>query len=148
MAEAVGLGASVLAFATIAAQLSKAILAVWGSIKDTPEDIRRVAGRLNTLEFILNQVHEKDLTTPDGTKHKTVLFWAEQSNQLDHDFAEYKALAEKLIALLNKENGSISISSARTKFHWFFKRDEVYALGKKLKTHIETFQTILVFLTL
>lgn len=146
MADVIGLGASVIAFATIAAQLSQTILTVWGTIKDTPEDIQRVAGRLKTLEFILNRIYDEDLAATDKTKRGATAFWAEQSGQLKLDFTEYKTLADKLVSMLGKENGSIS--SARTKFHWFFKRDEIIALDRRLETHIETFKTVLVFLTL
>lgn len=146
MAEAVGLGASILAFATIAAQLSQAILTVWSTVKDTPKDIQRVAGGLQTLEFILNRIYDADLATPGNAKDKAATFWAGQSDQLKHDFAEYKTLANKLISLLRKEDGTIS--SVRTKYHWFFERDEIRILEKRLNRHIETFRTILVFLTL
>ena len=56
MAEAVGLGASILTFITVAAGLSKANAALYGSIKDAPSDVQSVQTRLKDLEFILTQI--------------------------------------------------------------------------------------------
>ena len=46
MAEAVGLGASILTFITVAAGLSKANAALYGSIKDAQSDVQSVQTRL------------------------------------------------------------------------------------------------------
>jgi hypothetical protein len=56
MADAISLGASITAFITIAAQLSKSAATLYGTIHDAPEDVKRVHARLRDLEFVLDAI--------------------------------------------------------------------------------------------
>ncbi len=54
--EAVGAGASVLAFVTLAIQSTKAISVVLSGIKDAPDNVRRTAQTIFTLQYALEQL--------------------------------------------------------------------------------------------
>ncbi|KAK8108967.1 hypothetical protein PG984_014768 [Apiospora sp. TS-2023a] len=53
MAEALGLGANVVAFVVVAAQLTKKTYETFSTIKDGPEIVRRVTDQVNQLYWIL-----------------------------------------------------------------------------------------------
>lgn len=132
-----------LAFITIAAQLSSVIYDVIGTVKDAPEDIKRLAGKVTTLETILRRISDEDAANPDR-KDEFVSLWAEKLQELEADFAEYQDMSRELSTLLEKDR----VSRAKTKCLWFFKKRDVEALNKKLDSHINTFMIIVKFLTL
>ena len=146
MAEAVSLGASIIAFVAIAARLSKAVNDARDSVKDAPEDIARVIKKLGDLECLLNEIRNQDTSAanPQAGDSLTRL-WASQSSQLQRDFASYQSLADKLAIQLRKDQGPIS--STKIRFHWFFKRDAVRELDDRLQGNIELFEIILGLLT-
>ena len=146
MAEAVSLGASIIAFVAVAARLSKAVNDAWNSVKDAPEDITRVVKKLGNLECLLNEIHSQDTSTANSQAGNSLTgLWASQSGQLQRDFASYQVLADKLALQLKKDQGPIS--SAKIRFHWFFKRDAVRELDGRLQGNIELFEIILGLLT-
>ncbi|KAF2963833.1 hypothetical protein GQX73_g9743 [Xylaria multiplex] len=63
--EALGLGANVAAFVVIAAQLSTVLYTTFSSIKDGPDNVRRVAGHLLQLHGVLEQIRLSSLTSWD-----------------------------------------------------------------------------------
>ena len=146
MAEAVSLGASIIAFVAVAARLSKAVNDARDSVKDAPEDIARVIKKLGNLECLLNEIRDQDtsIANPQAGDSLTRL-WASQSDQLQRDFAKYQSLADKLALQLRKDQGPIS--STKIRFHWFFKRDAVRELDDRLQENIGLFEIILGLLT-
>jgi len=56
MADAISLGSSVLAFITIAPQLSKVSVIFYGSLHDAPDEVKRVHTRLRDLGFALDSI--------------------------------------------------------------------------------------------
>ena len=146
MAEAVSLGASIIAFVAVAARLSKAVNDTRDSVKDAPEDIARVVKKLGNLDYLLNEIHNQDTSTANSQAGDSLRrLWASQSGQLQRDFASYQALADKLALQLRKDQGPIS--GAKIRFHWFFKRDAVRELDDRLQENIELFEMILGLLT-
>ena len=146
MAEAVSLGASIIAFVAIAARLSKAVNDARDSVKDAPEDIARVIKKLGNLECLLNEIHNQDTSIANSRAGDSLTrLWASQSDQLQRDFASYQSLADKLALQLRKDQGPIS--STKIRFHWFFKRDAVRELDDRLQENIELFEIILGLLT-
>ena len=108
MTEAVGLAASVVAFITVAANLSKAAAAVYGSIKDAPSDVRRVETRLKSLEFILIQIDRTRLMNPEFAGDLAIdRYWASKEAKLKSDFAEFENFAVQLTANTGKAVGRI-----------------------------------------
>ncbi|KAI0540429.1 ankyrin repeat-containing domain protein [Xylaria digitata] len=63
--EALGLGANVAAFVVIAAQLSTVLYTTFSSIKDGPDNVRRVAAHLLQLHGVLEQIRLSSLTSWD-----------------------------------------------------------------------------------
>ena len=108
MTDAVGLAASIVAFVTVAAKLSKVAAAVCGSIKDAPGDVRRVETRLNDLEFILTQINRARSLNPelDGDL-ATKRYWSSKEAKLKSDFAEFEDFAAQLTANAGKAMGRI-----------------------------------------
>ena len=146
MAEAVSLGASIIAFVAVAARLSKAVNDARDSVKDAPEDIARVVKKLGNLKCLLSEIRDQDTITANSqTGDYLTRLWASQSDQLQRDFAEYQALADKLALQLKRDQGPIS--GAKIRFHWFFKRDAVRELDDRLQENIELFEIILGLLT-
>ena len=146
MAEAVSLGASIIAFVAVAARLSKAINDARNSVKDAPEDIARVIKKLGNLESLLSEIRDQDTSTANSRAGNNLTrLWASQSDQLKRDFASYQVLADKLALQLKKDQGPIS--STKIRFHWFFKQDAVRELDDRLQGNIELFEIILGLLT-
>ena len=107
MAEPVGLGASVVAFITVAAKLSKAAATVYGSIKDVPSDLQGVEMRLKDLKFILIQIHRTRSLNPEFAGDlATERYWASKEAKLKSDFAEFEEFASQLTANTGKAMGS------------------------------------------
>lgn len=108
MAEPVGLGASVVAFITVAAKLSKAAATVYGTIKDAPSDVQRVETRLKDLEFILNRIDRARSMNPEAAGDlATESYWASKEVKLKSDFAEFEDFAAQLTANAGKVMGRI-----------------------------------------
>ncbi|RWA07939.1 hypothetical protein EKO27_g7150 [Xylaria grammica] len=63
--EAFGLGANVAAFVVIAAQLSKVLYTTFSSIKDGPDNARKVAAHLLQLHGVLEQLRHSSLASQD-----------------------------------------------------------------------------------
>ncbi|KAI0412920.1 ankyrin repeat-containing domain protein [Xylaria grammica] len=63
--EAFGLGANVAAFVVIAAQLSKVLYTTFSSIKDGPDNARKVAAHLLQLHGVLEQLRHSSLASKD-----------------------------------------------------------------------------------
>lgn len=142
MAEALGLGASILAFVTITAHLSKIVKDTWDSVKDAPEDIARMMGKLKRLEGLLDEIHHQDTSMVNArAADKLAELWKRQSDQLQSDFALYQKTADKLALQLKKNQGPVS--SAGIKFRWYFKRDKVRELDERLQENIRIFRLIL-----
>jgi hypothetical protein len=99
MAEAISLGASVLAFITVAAQLSKTTAAIYGTIHDAPEDIKRFHTRLHDLKFILEAIHRIQ-TRHFGCEEDLLVreFWGEKFEKLRRDFSEFERFTGALDA--------------------------------------------------
>jgi hypothetical protein len=97
MAEAINLGASVLAFITIAAQLSKTAATIYGSIHDAPEDIKRFHTRLHDLKFTLETIHwiqTRHLGCDEDLRVRE--FWNEKFQKLQRDFSELEQFTREL----------------------------------------------------
>ena len=108
MAEAVSLGASILAFITVAAKLSHAATTLYGSIKDAPIDVQRVQTRLEDLEWILAQINHARLMNPEFVGGPTAeSYWSSKEAKLRSDFAEFGDFAAQLTANIGKTKGRI-----------------------------------------
>ncbi|KAI0552308.1 ankyrin repeat-containing domain protein [Xylaria curta] len=69
--EAIGLGANVVAFVVLASQLSKKLYVTLSSIKDGPNNVRRVSNHLLQLHAVLEQIRHSPLAFHDTelTRH-------------------------------------------------------------------------------
>ncbi|KAI1738138.1 ankyrin [Xylaria scruposa] len=63
--EAIGLGANVVAFVVLASQLSKKLYIILSSIKDGPNNVRRVSNHLLQLHAVLEQIRHSPLACHD-----------------------------------------------------------------------------------
>ena len=108
MAEPVGLGASVVAFITVAAKLSKAAATIYGTIKDAPSDVQRVETRLKDLEFILNRIDRARSMNPEAAGDLAIeSYWASKEVKLKSGFVEFEDFAAQLTANSGKVMGRI-----------------------------------------
>ena len=108
MAEAVSLGASILAFITVVAKLSQATATLYGSIKDAPSDVQRVQTRLKDLELILAQIDRTRLRNPECVGDPTTeSYWSAKEAKLRADFAEFGGFAAHLTANIGKAKGKL-----------------------------------------
>jgi len=99
MADAISLGASVLAFVTVAAQLTRITYTFFDSIKDAPEDIRRLPERLKDLQFILQQIYQLGTINPQYEADPDIRgYWDIKAAKLQRDFDEFQTFAEGLKA--------------------------------------------------
>ena len=116
MAEAVSLGASILAFITIAAKLSSATATLYGLVKDAPDDVQRVQTRLEDLELILAQIDRTRSMNPECVGDPaTESYWAGKEAKLRSDFDEFRRFAAQLTANIGKAKGRIE---------WFFSGED------------------------
>ncbi|KAK7909080.1 hypothetical protein PG985_014958 [Apiospora marii] len=65
MAEALGLGANVVSFVVVAAQLAKKTYETFSAIKDGPEIVRRVASQINQVYWILEGLRNNKAALDD-----------------------------------------------------------------------------------
>ena len=108
MAEAVGLGASVVTFIAVAAKLSRATATLHGSIKDAPSDVQRVQTRLKDLEFILTQIDRTRAMNPEcAGDPATESYWNGKEAKLRSDFAEFEHFITQLAANIGKAKGRV-----------------------------------------
>jgi hypothetical protein len=97
MADAVGLGASVLAFITIAGKLSKAAAKLYGSFHNAPEEVKRVQTRMNDLGILLSQIERIYSAHPQCVTDAAVQrYWNEKSTKLRDDFATFESFTDRL----------------------------------------------------
>ncbi|KAK8057368.1 ankyrin repeat-containing domain protein [Apiospora saccharicola] len=89
MAEALGLGANVVAFVVVAAQLAKKTHETFSAIKDGPEIVQRVASQVNQVYWILEGLkkHRAALEDPALAGHLQICF---------NEISSAAALIEKL----------------------------------------------------
>ena len=116
MAEAVGLGASIIAFITITAQSSKNAILLYGSIKDAPEDLRTILARLNDMTYYLDQmkqVTDEDQTSADDPNVQS--YWNNKSSKLKKDLKKF----EDFTTALDK-----SIGGAKGRIMWFLSNQD------------------------
>jgi len=93
MAEAIGLGASVITFITVL----KAVSPIYSSIKDAPEDIAHLQRRLQNLAFILEKIDNTTSLYPQYTEDSaTERYWNHNSTRLRSDFNEFETFAKEL----------------------------------------------------
>ena len=108
MAEAAGLGASVVTFITVVAQLSKAAATLHDSIKDAPDGVQRVQTRLKDLEFILTQIDRTRSMNPECVGDpSTENYWNGKEAKLRSDFAEFERFTTQLATNIGKAKGKI-----------------------------------------
>ena len=108
MAEAIGLGASVLTFIAVAAKLSSATATLHNSIKDAPSDVQRVQTRLKDLEFILAQIDRTCSMNPECVGDPTIKsYWTGKEAKLRSDFAEFGNFAAQLTTNIGKAKGRV-----------------------------------------
>lgn len=93
MAETIGLASGVIGFIDIAARLTKTAIAIYSTMKDAPDDIKRLKNRSEDLQFILTKINNIPETDQD---EKTARYWSEKSKQLVADFAEFNSFAAGL----------------------------------------------------
>ena len=139
MTDAVGLAASIVAFITVAAKLSKAAAAVCGSIKDAPGDVQRVGTRLKDLEFILTLINRAHSQNPEFAGDlATKRYWASKEAKLKSDFAEFEDFVAQLTANAGKAMGRIK---------WFLSHEDraKKTLGL-LAEDIEVLKTLLLIM--
>ena len=106
MAEAVSLGASILAFITVATKLSIATATLYSSIKDTPNDVQRVQTRLKDLQCILSQIDRARSINPECVGDPaTEDYWRAKEAKLRSDFAEFGDFAAQLTTNIGKAKG-------------------------------------------
>jgi hypothetical protein len=108
MAEVVGLGASILAFITVAAKLSKTTATIYGTIHNAPEDIKRFHTRLDDLKFTLDTIHFIQEGRPGHAEdHRVLDFWNEKFKKLRRDFSEFEQFTRELDVQGNGVKGRI-----------------------------------------
>ena len=106
MAEAVSLGASILAFITVAAKLSTATATLYGSIKDAPSDERRVQERLEDLKCILALIDRARSMNPECVGDPEIEdYWSAKEAKLRSDFAVFEGITAQLNANIGKDKG-------------------------------------------
>jgi glutaredoxin 2 len=97
MAEAVGLGAGVLAFFTITAKLSKSAATLVDLLKDAPGDVKRLGTRLRDLEVVLTQVDRAhSMNQGSAMDPGAERYWNDKREKLKSDFAEFEDYATRL----------------------------------------------------
>jgi hypothetical protein len=97
MVDAVSLAASITAFITIAAQLSKAAATLYNTIHDAPDDIQRVYIRIRDLKFTLDAIDRIRRKLPKYDDNLQIRdFWDEKFEKLQRDFSDYKQFTDAL----------------------------------------------------
>jgi hypothetical protein len=97
MAEVTGLAASVVAFITVAAKLSKTTANIYGTIHEAPEDIKRFHTRLDDLRFTLDTIHLIQAgRVGHAEDHRVRVFWNEKFKKLRRDFSEFEQFTREL----------------------------------------------------
>jgi len=136
MAEAVGLGASVLAFIKVFGQLSTAAITCYDSIKDAPEDIARVRERLRDLERILAEIGRVRSIFPIGEHDDpgTQRYWNDKCRGVRSHF-------DGLTELANGWNASARSGTRR--YQWILSnRARAEKSLVKLSEDIETLKSL------
>jgi len=93
MAEAIGLGASIITFITVL----KAVSPIYSPMKDAPDDITHLRRRLQDLAFILEKIdHTTSLYPQYAEDSATESYWNQNSTRLRSDFNEFETFAKEL----------------------------------------------------
>ncbi|KAF8249110.1 hypothetical protein K440DRAFT_641478 [Wilcoxina mikolae CBS 423.85] len=121
MAEAISFGASVLAFITIAAQLSKTAATLYGTIHDAPDDVRRVHTRLRDLEYTLaaiDRIRKRHSSYDEDQPLQVREYWNEKFEKLRCDFSEFKKFTETLNA------NAKGVKAVKGRVQWFLSHQD------------------------
>ncbi|KAI0975810.1 ankyrin [Xylaria arbuscula] len=90
--EAIGAGANVATFVVIAAQLSKILYTTFHGIKDGPDAVRRVAGHMQQLHGVLEQLRLSPLAVHDDALVGHITLCIKDLNHLADDVGKLQFL--------------------------------------------------------
>lgn len=134
MAEALGIAASAVGIATLAAQLSRGIVDICGAFKDAPGELIRLQGAVEQTGHIMkmmNEYRDSIIEDDDGfTPAKpNVLTGLEQS--VLEDLKAYEAFVQKM----NRQRRKMVDSPLFV--DWFFKKNKNEELRKRLEVGLQ-----------
>ena len=108
MAEAVGLGASVLTFIMVGAKLSSTTATVHSTLQNAPGDVQRIQTQLKDLQFILAQIDRTRAMNPECLWEPAMeSYWAGKEAKLRSDFMEFERFTAQLAESIQNAKGKI-----------------------------------------
>ncbi|KAI0542762.1 ankyrin [Xylaria digitata] len=90
--EALGAGANAAAFVVIAAQLSKLLYTTFNSIKDGPDDVRKIANHMLQLHRVLEQLKLSPLAAHDDALTRHIALCVKDLNLLANEITKLQFL--------------------------------------------------------
>jgi hypothetical protein len=131
-------GASVLAFLSATAQLSKALYKIAIILKNAPADIDELQENLKLLNLVLSAIeklgHNQDISENSILQD----FWDSKRCRLKKDFDSFETIAQRLMT---------NSTDLLTRTKWLFKKPEVDALKQRLHEDINCLQLLQSLLT-
>lgn len=141
MAEAIGLGSGIIAFLTVSVQLTTVLFSVWDDLKEAPDVIRSIAGRVEILNFYLSQVRKEEqrlnaVGSAGQGASELGKIWTSLHTRLREDTDNFRDFGECL-------KQEIDSGSKFVRPKWAVRnKKRVLEFDRKLANHLDTFEKI------
>ncbi|TRX90016.1 hypothetical protein FHL15_009117 [Xylaria flabelliformis] len=125
--EAIGLGANVVAFVVLASQLSKKLYITLSSIKDGPNNVRRVSNHLLQLHDVLEQIRHSPLACHD----------TELTRHVELCVSDLESLFSS-VQRLQSTKGESKTDRMWKRFKSFLDESKLDSIREQIVTHVST----------
>lgn len=134
----VGFAASIASLSAVVVNSCKTIHNVWHSLKDAPQDVRRLLKKMKTLEKVILEIEKVVVQFGEDTsKLDSQQYWVDQLLEMVDDFTILKEKINNLQANLTAKTLSRKNLGARVRK--FFSEDEILKYEGILSGHLQTF---------
>lgn len=134
----VGFAASIVTLSAVVANSCKTIHNVWHSLKDAPQDVRRLLRKMKGLEKVILEIETVAMQFGnDSSRIDSQQYWVDQIAEMVEDFTILNDKINKLQAILTAKTLSRNNLSARVRK--FFSEDDIVKYESILSGHLQTF---------
>lgn len=135
----VGFAASLVTLASIVANGSKSAASLYKSLKEAPDDVKRLLDNARNFEHLFVEIERKSREYSDAGRLLPAhlqQFWDDRITQMEIDFARLRDLLEGLERSLAGQ--SLSRTPLRARIKKYFSENTISTYEKILSDHRET----------
>lgn len=132
----VGFAASIATLSAVVANSCKTIHNVWHSLKDAPQDVRRLLRKMNRLEKVILEIEKVVVQSVEvSSRLDSQQYWVDQILEMVDDFT---ILKDKINSLHVNLTAKTSKKNLTTRVRKFFSEDDILKYESILSGHLQT----------